>query len=70
MKTGLAHAPAASPFREFKDWPAPGYRAEDFPRTENLTKRFIALPLGWLYTEADADYIADAVLAVHREMFG
>lgn len=70
VKTGLAHAPGASPFREFKDWPAPGYRPEDFPRTEDLTKRFIALPLGWLYTEADADYIADAVLAVHREVLG
>jgi len=70
VKTGLAHAPAASPFRELKPWPAPGYRAEDFPRTEDWTKRFIALPLGWLYTEADADYIADSVVAVHREVCG
>ncbi len=70
VKTGLSHAPAASPFRGFKDWPAPGYRAENFPRTEDLTKRFIALPLGWLYTEADADHIADSVLAVHREVLG
>jgi dTDP-4-amino-4,6-dideoxygalactose transaminase len=70
VKTGLAHAPAASPFRGFKDWPAPGYRAEDFPQTEDLTKRFLALPLGWLYTPADADHIADSVLAVHRELMG
>jgi 8-amino-3,8-dideoxy-alpha-D-manno-octulosonate transaminase len=70
VKTGLAHAPAASPFRGFKDWPAPGYRPEDFPRTEDVTKRIIALPLGWLYTAADADYIADSVLAVHREVLG
>lgn len=70
VKTGLAHAPAASPFRELKPWPAPGYRAEDFPRTEDWTKRFIALPLGWLYTEADADHIADSVVAVHREVCG
>ena len=35
-----------------------------------VTKRFIALPIGWRYTEADADYIADSVIAVHREMFG
>ncbi|MEO6875428.1 MAG: DegT/DnrJ/EryC1/StrS family aminotransferase [Opitutaceae bacterium] len=68
VKTGRAHTVAASPFREFKNWPAPGYRAEDFPRTEDLTKRFIALPLGWLYTTADADYIADSVIAVHREV--
>ena len=70
VKTGRAHAPAASPFRDIKPWPAPGYRAEDFPRTEDWTKRFIALPIGWRYTEADADYIADSVIAVHREMFG
>lgn len=70
VKTGLAHAPAASPFREYKNWPAPGYRAEDFPRTEDLTKRFIALPIGWLYTAADADYLADSVIAVHREVCG
>ena len=70
VKTGLAHAPAASPFRGIKDWPVQGYRPEDFPRTENLTKRFIALPLGWLYTTEDADYIADSVIAVHREIFG
>jgi dTDP-4-amino-4,6-dideoxygalactose transaminase len=67
VKTGRAHAPAASPFRDFKEWPAPGYRAEDFPRTEDLTKRFVAIPLGWLYTEADADHIADSVIAVHRQ---
>jgi dTDP-4-amino-4,6-dideoxygalactose transaminase len=70
VKTGLAYAPSASPFRGIKDWPIPGYRAEDFPRTEDLTKRFIALPLGWLYTIDDADYIADSVLAVHREVLG
>lgn len=68
VKTGRAHAPAASPFREFKEWPAQGYRAEDFPQTEDLTRRFIALPIGWLYTEADADYIAESIVAVHREV--
>ncbi len=67
VKTGLAHAPSASPFRDLQPWPAPGYRAEDFPRTEDLTKRFVALPIGWLYTEADADYIAESIIAVHQE---
>ena len=70
VKTGLAHAPAASPFHDLKPWPAQGYRAEDFPRTEDLTKRFVALPIGWLYTVADADYIADSFIAVHREVCG
>jgi 8-amino-3,8-dideoxy-alpha-D-manno-octulosonate transaminase len=70
VKTGLAHHPAASPFRDLRPWPAPGYRAEDFPRTEDLTRRFIALPLGMLYTPEDADYIADAIIAVHGEVCG
>jgi dTDP-4-amino-4,6-dideoxygalactose transaminase len=68
VKTGLTHHPLTSPFREFKEWPAPGYRAQDFPRTEALTKRFIALPIGWLYTAEDADYIGETVVAVHREL--
>lgn len=70
VKTGLAHHPAASPFRDLKPWPSPGYRAEDFPRTEALTKRFLALPLGVLYTAEDADYIADSIIAVHAEVCG
>lgn len=70
LKTGRAHHPAASPFREYKDWPARGYRAEDFPRTENIVKRSLALPIGWLYTPEDADYIADSVIAVHEEICG
>lgn len=70
VKSGLAHTPSASPFREFKEWPAPGYRAEDFPVTEALTKRFIALAIGWLYTAEDADYIADSIVAVHAEIVG
>lgn len=67
LLTGRAHHPAASPFRDLKPWPAPGYRAEDFPRTEDLTQRFIALPLGWPYTEDDAHHIAAALKAVHAE---
>lgn len=65
-----AHHPAASPFRDDPVWPAPGYRAEDFPRTEKITRSFIALPLGWRYTMEDADYIGQAVAEVHREVCG
>lgn len=63
-----AHSPASSPFREERDWPAKGYRPEDFPMTENLVNRFIALPMGALYTVADADHIADSVIAVHQNL--
>ncbi len=58
VKSGRTAHPALSPFRDLSPWPAPGYRAEDFPRTEDLTSRFVALPIGWRFTEADADYIA------------
>ncbi len=68
--TGRSHHPAASPFRDLKPWPGPGYRAEDFPVTEDLTRRFIALPIGWRYTLDDADHIAEALVAVHRELTG
>jgi len=66
--TGLAHHPKASPFAKFKTWPAPGYRKEDFPRTESIIHGFIALPIGALYTDQDADYIAQCVRHVHAEM--
>lgn len=56
-----AHASSASPFQRFETWPAKGYREADFPRTNALIERFVALPLGVLYTEDDADYIADCV---------
>jgi dTDP-4-amino-4,6-dideoxygalactose transaminase len=69
VKNGRAHAPGASPFRGLEPWPAPGYRAEDFPRTEQLTRRFVAIPLGWLYTIEDADHIAASISAVHQELF-
>ena len=70
IQTGRAHHPAASPFRDLKPWPAPGYRPEDFPVTEDLTRRFIALPIGWKYTPADATHIAKSLIDVHSELIG
>lgn len=66
--TGLAHAPAASPFAGMEPWPAKGYRPEDFPRTEAMIHRFVALPLGMAYTEEDAEYIASTVEQVHDRL--
>jgi len=70
LKNPVTHHPAASPFRDLTPWPAPGYRAEDFPRTEDLTRRMIALPLGWRFTRADADHIAASLRAIHAEILG
>ena len=67
-QTREAHHPAASPFAQFAEWPAPGYRAQDFPHTETLVRRFVALPLGVLFTLEDADYIGEAVRYVHAKL--
>lgn len=68
VKTGLAANPRLSPFRDLSPWPAPGYRAEDFPRTEDYSSRFVALPLGWRTTLEDADYIASCVEHVYHQI--
>lgn len=65
---GYAHSASASPFAGMKPWPAEGYRPEDFPCTEALIHRFVALPLGVLYTEEDAETIASAVEEVHDRL--
>jgi dTDP-4-amino-4,6-dideoxygalactose transaminase len=66
--TGLAHSANASPFKDFSEWPAKGYRKEDFPKTESIVHRVVALPIGSMYTEEDAEYIARAVRHVWGDM--
>lgn len=51
-------------------WSGPGYRREDFPRTEALVRRSLAFPIGWRYTEDDIDYAGDCIEQVHRELLG
>ncbi|MCC7517799.1 MAG: DegT/DnrJ/EryC1/StrS family aminotransferase [Verrucomicrobiae bacterium] len=67
-KTGRAHAPGASPFADFKEWPAAGYRPGDFPRSEDLMGRYVGVQVGVLYSEEDADYLGDAIRFVHDEL--
>ncbi len=66
---GLAHHPSASPFQNLGQMPVEGYRPQDFPRTEDLVWRMIPLPVGVAYTLEDADYIADTLKAVYRQIF-
>jgi 8-amino-3,8-dideoxy-alpha-D-manno-octulosonate transaminase len=68
VATGLAHTLAATPFEVNEAWPARGYRAEDFPRTEELIHRFVVIPVGVTHTEDDVDYIAAVVRQVHSEL--
>jgi hypothetical protein len=57
VKRRSTHAAGRSPFQHYKQWPAPGYRPEDFPRTHDLAARLVAIPLGVLFTKAQAAYI-------------
>ncbi len=68
VETGLAHAPGASPFRPGPDWPPASYRAESFPRTEDLIHRFVVIPVGIAHTDEDIDYIAAVLRQAHREL--
>jgi 8-amino-3,8-dideoxy-alpha-D-manno-octulosonate transaminase len=68
--SGLAHAPKASPFPVGTGWPAQRYRAEAFPRTEDLIHRFIAIPIGVNYTVEDAEYIGAAIRQAHQNSVG
>lgn len=68
-QNGHAHCPSASPFTG-TTMPAEGYRPQDFPRTESLVYRFIALPIGVKYTEEDAAYIGDVFRQAHAEVVG
>jgi len=43
------------------EWPAEGYRAVDFPRTEELTRDFVAIPVGCYFTPEDAGHVAEAL---------
>ena len=68
--TGLDHAGKAPAFKDFPTWPAKGYRKEDFPKTEGIVHRVVALPIGAMYTEEDAQYIAKAVRHVWSDVRG
>ena len=63
---GLAHNPLASPFRD-TDMPTPGYRPQDFPRTESLTANMVVLPFGVSYVKEDAVYMAQCVRSIVSE---
>lgn len=66
---GLAHSPSASPFAGM-EMPAAGYLPSDFPRTEWMINHLVALPLGVLFTEEDAHYIARKVKEIYHELHG
>lgn len=68
VATGLAHAPGASPFHPGAGWPEAAYRAESFPRTEDLIHRFVVIPVGITHTEAHIDYIAATIRHLHGEL--
>ena len=68
VATGLAHAAGASPFPRGPEWPGRGYRAEDFPRTEDLIHRFVVIPVGVTHTTEHIDHIAAVIRQAHEEL--
>jgi 8-amino-3,8-dideoxy-alpha-D-manno-octulosonate transaminase len=68
VSTGLAHAPGATPFAVGQGWPEPEYRAESFPRTEDLIHRFVVIPVGMRHTNEDIDYIAEVIRRAQVEL--
>jgi 8-amino-3,8-dideoxy-alpha-D-manno-octulosonate transaminase len=62
------HSGIAAPFAEYSQWPAAGYRPEDFPRTEGLVRNLISLPVGCNYSEDDAKWIAEQIDATLDEV--
>lgn len=68
VTSGLAHAPGATPFATSAGWPTAEYRAQSFPRTEDLIHRFVVIPVGVTHTEEDMDYIADVIHAAHADL--
>lgn len=58
---GTAAHPAFDPKRHFSEWPAPGYRESDFPRTAQLVERLVSLSMGVNHSQEDLDYIIQAV---------
>ncbi|MES2694876.1 MAG: DegT/DnrJ/EryC1/StrS family aminotransferase [Verrucomicrobiota bacterium] len=68
VASGLAHAPGATPFAVGADWPTADYRAESFPRTEDLIHRFVVIPVGMSHTDEDMDYIAEVIWRAHAEL--
>jgi 8-amino-3,8-dideoxy-alpha-D-manno-octulosonate transaminase len=63
--SGRAHAPGATPFPLGPDWPSRGYRPQDFPRTEDLASRFVAIPIGVNYLPEHIDAIGEAIGRMH-----
>jgi hypothetical protein len=66
--TGNDHNGRLPAFARLGEWPASGYRAADFSRTEDLLPRFVSIPFGVAYTTADAAYIGQTIKSISREI--
>ena len=60
-QSGATHTPRFSPFAGLSPWPAPGYRERDFPRTSAYVGRMVSVPLGALFTAADARHVGRVI---------
>jgi len=60
----------SSPLMGPEPWPVEGYRPEDFPFSEDIGHRMLALPMSILFSDDDVDFIANAVCEAHAEVIG
>lgn len=62
-QSGATHAAQSSPFpgAGTAAWPAAGYCEQDFPRTTDLVGRMVSVPLGSVYSEADAAHVGRVI---------
>ncbi len=60
-QSGATQAAQFSPFAGIRPWPGPGYREQDFPRTTDLVGRMVSVPLGALFTAADAAHVGRVI---------
>jgi 8-amino-3,8-dideoxy-alpha-D-manno-octulosonate transaminase len=68
VQTGLAHAAGAALSHVGTEWPEAGYRAESFPRTEDLIHRFVVIPVGMKHTLSDIDQIGETLRTIHADL--
>jgi len=59
-----------APFEGNSAWPERGWSREDFPRTEELVNRSVAISIGSLFSFQHIDQVIQAIHGAHDDVFG
>lgn len=68
IRLRAATRPGTNPLSSFPNWPALGYRAEDFPKINTLADRMLALPMSIRFSDDDVEYIAESLAESFEEV--